>query len=52
MELMKMWKEGMSSDSPGCIFGLLQLILGKRIGYEGESIYLGNSEGEDGHIEV
>jgi hypothetical protein len=44
MEIVKMWNEGMSSDNPGCIFGLLQLILGKQQQYEGEEIYLHGDE--------
>ncbi len=46
------WKEKMSDDSPGMIFGLLQLLLGKQTRYEGADIYAGNQVGDDSHIET
>jgi hypothetical protein len=52
MNITEIWNEGMRAENPGCIFGLLQLILGKQSGYEQESIYLGNDDGEGSHTEV
>ena len=46
MNLEKFWHEGMSSDNPGCIFGLLQLILGKQEGFVGDDLYSANDPGE------
>jgi len=51
MKFIEKLQEGMRSDSPGCIFGLLQLIFGKGEIYEGESIYRGNDDGPGSHIE-
>ena len=58
MKLAEVWQEGMSSEHPGCVFGLLQLILGRQVG-EGQTSsgrYVGADElygGNGGdHIET
>lgn len=46
MNLIEKYNEGMSSDNPGCIFGLLQLILGKQDRLVGDDLYSANDPGE------
>lgn len=36
------FRQAMSEANPGCIFGLLQMILGRWNYYEGAEIYLGS----------